>query len=182
MTDQHSENATPPSVNVTVEVPDRGGSETHGWKVLGTLLVVGGVSSLSWALAKSGLLELASTMLTMMLVQLVRLLFTAGMISMPERKGGAEAEDFAETKGVLKKAWSEFQIWQARSSVLRLALLAAGYTLAFMLLKLLLQMTLKVFTNIWVALAFGAIAAAVIVSPGLFKSAIGGLKSRVKRD
>lgn len=178
MTDQHSENATPPSVNVTVEVPDRGGSETHGWKVLGTLLVVGGVSSLSWALAKSGLLELASTMLTMMLVQLVRLLFTAGMISLPERK---DSGDFVETRGVLKKAWSEFQIWQARSSVLRLALLAASYTGAFMLLKLLLQMALRVFTNIWVALAFGAIAAAVIVSPGLFKSAIGGLKSRVKR-
>ena len=132
--------------------------------MLGTLLGVGGVGAIAWAMAQAGFLEFAATGLTMFLVQLVSLMFKSGMLQLPEHK----TTEFTATSGILRTIWQDYQRFQASSPVWRLALLALGYTVVFMLMRFLLTLALGIFENVWVAGGMAALLAALIVAPQMF--------------
>lgn len=99
---------TDQNINITL---DQGStSESHGWQVLGTLLGCGALGMGAWALSNAGLLDLAATGLTMFGFQLVRMMFAAGIIALPQGNG---EKSFRETSGFLKVASREFAEWQA---------------------------------------------------------------------
>src|SRR5699024_1920605 len=62
----------------------------------------------------------------------VGLMLKAALLVLPEDDG----PDSRETKGALRTAWREFQAFQARSPIWRLALMAVLYTVGFMVVRL----------------------------------------------
>ena len=157
--------------NLNIEI-DRG-PDNHGWTVLGTLLACGAMGMLAWAISNAGMLDLAATGLTVFFFQLVQMMFKVGLLVLPEK----QSSDFQETTGMLKTAWREFQEFQARSPIWRLALLALAYTIVFMVTRLGLSLALGVFENIWIAGAASALVASFIVAPHLFSGFASKLKS-----
>src|SRR5699024_4393511 len=81
----------------------------------------------------------------------------AGLLVLPEDDG----PDFRETKGALRTAWREFQAFQARSPIWRLALMAVLYTVGFMVVRLLLTQAMGIFQNVWIAGSISALVASV---------------------
>lgn len=141
------------------------------YQIVATLLAISAVGMLAYALAENGWLDIAATGLTMFMVQLIKLLFVNGLIRIPKGKG-----EFSESAGLLATLLKDFQRWQANSPIWRLALLAFGYTLAFMLARWAMRGALAVFTNIWVAGAFAALLGSIIIFPQLFSKAATRLK------
>lgn len=160
------------TINVNVE--RGGGPEQHGWTVLGTLLACGAVGMAAWAISNAGMLDMAATGLSFFFLQLVTMMMKAGLIVLPE----ANTKDFAESRGILKTLWRDFQAFQASSPIWRMALLAVGFTLAYLLFRFGLSLTLGVFGNIWIAGAASALVASLIVSPKLFSGMFSKMKSR----
>jgi hypothetical protein len=144
-------------------------SQSRMYEIVATLLAIGAVGMIAYALAQNGWLEIAATMLTMFLTQLMRLLFANGLLKMPE--GGTKKGDFQGTAGFVRTALTEFKAWQSRSPIWRLAALAAGYTLLFMAARAAMTWALGVFTNVWVAGAAAALLGALIIFPQLFSRA-----------
>ncbi|PFG69097.1 hypothetical protein B0O41_3948 [Propionibacteriaceae bacterium ES.041] len=150
------------------------GPDNHAWTVLGTLLACGAVGMLAWAISNAGMLDLAATGLTFFFSQLVSMMFKVGLLVLPEKK----SKDFSQTSGLLKTAWREFQEYQAKSPIWRLALMALGATVVFMVARLGLSLALGVFSNIWIAGAAAALLASLIVAPNLFAGMFSKLRSR----
>lgn len=160
------------TINVNVE--RGGGPENHAWTVLGTLLACGAVGMAAWAISNAGMLDMAATGLSFFFLQLVTMLFKAGLIVVPEKN----SSDFSESRNILKTLWREFQEFQGRSPIWRMALLALGFTLVYMLFRLGLSVALGVFGNIWIAGAASALTASLIVSPKLFSGMFSKMRSR----
>ncbi|MHC6176183.1 hypothetical protein [Glutamicibacter endophyticus] len=156
--------------NVNIKI-DRG-PDNHAWTVLGTLLACGAVGMAAWAISNAGMLDLAATGLTVFFFQMVQLMAKVGLIVLPEKKGG----DFAATSGNIKTFLREFQEFQAKSPIWRLAAMALAYTVAFMVARWGLSVVLGVFDNVWIAGAAAALVASLIVAPNLF----GGLAAKLK--
>src|SRR5699024_5800753 len=76
--------------------------------------------------------------------QFVGLMLKAGLLVLPEDDG----PDFRETKGALRTAWREFQAFQARSPIWRLAAMAVIYTIGFMIVRLLLTYAMGIFSSL----------------------------------
>lgn len=159
--------------NISIKL-DRGGPENHVWTVLGTLLACGAVGMAAWAISNAGALDLAATGLSFFFIQLISMMFKAGLIVVPEKNSG----DFAESRGMLKTLWREFQEFQGRSPIWRMALLALGFTIGYMLFRLGLSYALGVFSNIWIAGAASALIASLIVAPQLFSRMLSKMKTR----
>lgn len=153
---------------------NQSGAENHAWTVLGTLLACGAIGMLAWAISAAGALDLAATGLSFFFVQFVSMMFKAGLLVVPQRA----SSDFVESRRMVKTLWREFQAFQARSPIWRMALLAFGFTLAYMVFRLGLSLALGVFGNIWVAGAASALLASFIVSPRLFASMFSKMKTR----
>ena len=153
-------------------------TQSRMYEIVATLLAIGAVGMIAYALAQNGWLEIAATMLTMFITQLMRLLFANGLLRVPE--GGTAKGEFAGTAGFVKTAISEFKAWQARSPIWRLSALAGGYTLLFMGFRALMTWALGVFTNIWVAGAAAALLGSLIIFPQLFSRAAKTVTGRVK--
>lgn len=150
------------------------GADNHIYTVIGTLLACGAVGMAAWAISNAGMLDLAATSLTVFFFQLVQMMLKVGLLVLPEKKN----TDFQETSGFLKTAWREFQEFQARSPIWRLAALALGYTVVFMIARLGLSVALGVFQNVWIAGAASALVASLIVAPNLFSGFSSKLKSK----
>lgn len=162
MSDQH--------INIRL---DRG-PDNHAWTVLGTLLACGAVGMGAWAISAAGMLDLAATGLSFFFMQLVSMMMKAGLIVIPEKS----KTDFSETRGLLKTAWREFQDFQGRSPVWRMALLALGFTIGYLIFRLAISFALGVFSNIWIAGACAALLASFIVAPHLFSGMVARMKSK----
>ena len=155
-------------VNVSTE-------NTRLFEIVGTILMIGAVGMGAYALGEYGLLDVAATGLTMFAFQLGRMMLTNGLIVLPSSTIGDG--DFAETRGMLKTAFAEYQAWQARSPIWRLAGLALAYTIAFMVCRWAVTIALGVFTNVWIAGACAAAAGAVIIAPNLISDMVNKMKS-----
>ena len=146
------------------------------FEIVGTLLLCGSVGMVGYALAEYGWVEIAASAVTMFLFQFVRMLVTNGLITLP--KSAAASGDFEQTRGMLKTAFAEYQQWQARSPMWRLAGLAIGFTIAFMFCRWVMALALGVFSNVWVAGAAAAALGALSVAPNLIGDAIKAMKSK----
>lgn len=160
------------TINVNVE--RGGGPENHGWTVLGTLLACGAVGMAAWAISNAGMLDMAATGLSFFFLQLVTMMMKAGLIVMPEKS----SSNFSESRGIIKTLWREFQEFQANSPIWRMALLAVGFTLGYLLFRFGLSIALGVFSNVWIAGAASALIASLIVSPKLFSAMFSKMKTR----
>ena len=158
--------------NININL-DRG-ANAHGWQVAGTIIGIGGVGMLAWALSNAGMLDLAATGLTVFGFQFVGLMLKAGLLVLPEDDG----PDFRETKGALRTAWREFQAFQARSPIWRLAAMAVIYTIGFMIVRLLLTYAMGIFSNVWIAGGISALVASVIIAPTLISDLVKGIGSK----
>lgn len=158
--------------NININL-DRG-VNAHGWQVAGTIIGIGGVGMLAWALSNAGMLDLAATGLTVFGFQFVGLMLKAGLLVLPEDDG----PNFRETKGALRTAWREFQAFQARSPIWRLAAMAVIYTIGFMVVRLLLTYAMGIFSNAWIAGGISALVASVIVAPTLISNLVKGIGSK----
>lgn len=146
------------------------------YQIVATLLLCGAVGMISFALAENGWLEVASTTITIFMVQLATTLVRNGLVVLPGR--GEKSASFSQTRGALRTAYAEFQAWQASSPIWRLAALAAAYTATFMLLRWLMGLALHVFSNVWVAGAAAAFLASLIIFPSLIGDAITHMRNR----
>lgn len=104
----------------------------------------------------------------------VGLMLKAALLVLPEDDG----PDSRETKGALRTAWREFQAFQARSPIWRLALMAVLYTVGFMVVRLLLTQAMGIFQNVWIAGGISALVASMIVAPTLISNLIKGVGSK----
>lgn len=150
-------------------------SGNRPYQIVATLLLCGAVGMIAYALALNGWLEIASTTLTVFLVNLARILFANGLLRLPT---GKAASSFEGTRGFLRTANDEFREWQARSPIWRLTAIAVVYTLAFMTVRWVVGMSLGVFTNVWVAGAAAAAMASLIIFPNLIGDMIRAVRAK----
>lgn len=155
-----SDNENNPNINISVQ-----SNAGKVFEVVGTLLGCGAVGMVAYALANYGWLEIASTTVTMFFFQWVRMMLASGLIILPDRSKDGETEDFHETRGMVKTAVAEYQAWQAKSPAWRLAALAVGYTIAFMIARWGVSVALTVFSSPWIAGAAAMLVAMVIIGP-----------------
>ncbi|WP_129656317.1 hypothetical protein [Rothia halotolerans] len=152
-------------------------ANAHVWRVVGTVLAVGAFCSIAWGLGQAGLLELASALTTAFLFQFVALLLRNGIIVLPDSTSDdARIED---GKSAIRSIIGMVQAFIDRSSILRLALIAMAYGLAFIAARAAIQGMLGIFSNVFIAAGAGAAIAAVICAPTLFTGLFRALK--VKR-
>src|SRR5699024_10594529 len=98
----------------------------------------------------------------------------AGLIVVPEKN----RKDFGETRGLLKTAWREFQEFQGRSPIWRMALLALGFTVGYMIFRWGLPVALGIFSHGWIAGAAATLIAAFIVAPQRLTHLVSKMKTR----
>ena len=146
----------------------------RGWTILGTLLACGAVGMLAWAISNAGMLDLAATGLTFFFMQFVSMMFKAGVLTVEGK--GKHDEDFTQTRGMLKTAFTEFQDFQRRSPIWRMALMAFGFTIGYLLFRWGMSVALGIFKNVWIAGAASALLASVIVAPDLFSRMFSSMK------
>ena len=144
------------------------GPDNNVYTIIGTLLACGAVGMAAWAISNAGMLDLAATGLTVFFFQLVQMMMKVGLITLPEWK----STDFQQTFGLLKTAWREFQEFQGRSPIWRMALLALGFTVGYMIFRWGLSVALGIFSNVWIAGAASALIASFIVAPQLFTNLV----------
>lgn len=136
----------------------------HGWQVGATMLLVGALFSLAWALSQAGLLDLAATGTAFFAVTLAR--------QMGLGLTGRVPREFQGTARMIDQARSDFAAWIAARTLLSHALIAVAYTVAFLLLRAAMTATLTVIASPWLALAVGLALAAAVASPLLIRSLI----------
>lgn len=170
--------ASQPEIHVNVQNTNLD-SNAHVWRVLGTIAAIAALVSLAYGLAEFGMLEMAATGTAATVAMLFQLLMRNGFIVLPESE--SDDQRIEEGKNALKAIVGMFQAILDRSSILRLTLIAIGYGIGFVLLRGVIAWALGVFTNIWIALAFGLLLAAFIVFPTLFAGIVKALKAKKGR-
>lgn len=165
-------NETSNPQNIVVNVT----SGQRGYQIIATLLLCGALGAVAWALAENGWIEMAATSLTMFLVQLTRMLFSNGLLCLPESGEG----EFKGTVGLVKTMAAEYRNWMGKSPIWRLVIMAAAYTVVFMVARFIVTWALGVFTNIWIAGAACAVVASLIIFPSLIGDAVKAVSGKAK--
>ncbi len=144
-------------------------------RIVATLLLFGGAGALAWSVAQGAYAEIAATGFSMMLVMIVKLMYSRGMIRVPAGGGG---EDFAATKTMLTQVSSEYRRWLAGTSMPAMVVIAMAYAAGFLILRAGVAAALGVFQNLYIAGGVAAMVGAVVVFPTLVPSMIAGLKRK----
>ena len=155
-------------------VINRSAGASHIWHVAGTVLLVGAIVSLAWALSQAGMLDLAATGLSFFLVTLMRQL-GVGLTTVAPR-------EFDGSANLIRQLQADFARWIATRSVVAHALIAMAYTAAFLLSRAALSAILTVIASPWVALAVGLALAAAVASPSLISSLIDAVGRRAESE
>lgn len=146
---------------------------SHIWHVLGTVLLVGAVFSLAWALSAAGMLDLAATGVAYFVVTLARQMGVGLTTAAPR--------EFAGSAQLISQLQTDFARWLSTRSMIAHALIAMGYTIAFLLARAALSAILTVIASPWVALAAGLALAAAVASPSLIRSLFDAVGKRSQR-
>lgn len=144
-------------------------------RLVATILFFGGIGCLAWAVADGGYAELAGTGVTVMGAQLLRQMWNKGVITAPKSSG---EENFAESKALLARIADEYKVWMARSTVLRMVLVAFVYAVLFLVVRAGVVKGLTVFENIYIAGSVGAVIGAFVVAPSFLQTYLAPLKSK----
>lgn len=146
-------------------------------RILGTISACAGVGLLAYALAQQGWLEIAAALVTATFFAFGRLMVSNGLITL-DRPLADESDDFQETKGLLKTMYKDYQVFQKRSPIWRLFLMALGYGIIYTISMWVVRFALGVLTNMWVVGGLGALIGSVVIAPHLVGSALEHMKSK----
>lgn len=133
----------------------------RGWGVLFTLLFVAGTVVIAWQLSLGPWKEVVSSGLTIFTTTLVSYMFKAGILRLPDK---GEEDDLAFTKSTLRRVYDEITAAIVKSSMLRLVLFAAAYTVGFLLLRGAVSTGLTMISSRWMAVGVGLIAGSLVVA------------------
>lgn len=153
----------------------------HLIRIVATLLLCAGVGSAAWAAAEAGFLEVAATGVTLFVVQLVKLMYSKGMISLPGagKKPAVVLDDGELTIQKISQTFMRSYLnFVNESSTLRLAAVALGYTAAFLVMRQGVSVGLGIFSNMYVAGAAAAVFASIIVMPKLLPTMMDTFKNK----
>ncbi|EGD57155.1 hypothetical protein SCNU_02235 [Gordonia neofelifaecis NRRL B-59395] len=149
---------------------------TEVLRIAATLLLFGGAGAIAWTVAQGPNAEMAASGLSMMIVMMIKLSYARGRIAIP--KSGGDTDDFAATKGVVTQIAGEYTAWMAKASMPVMALIAAAYAVAFLVLRAGVAAALGVFSNLYIAAGSAAMIGALVVFPSLVPNMIRGLKDK----
>lgn len=158
-----------PNINVHVQ---SGTGEVL--RIVSTVLLFGGAGALAWVVAQGPNAEMAASGMTMMIVMMAKLMYARGMVAIPSGSGS----DFTATKSAIAQIAGEYRQWLSGTSMPALALISAGYAVAFLLLRAAVSAGMGVFGNLYVAGAVMAMVGAVVVFPSLVPSIIASLRRK----
>ncbi|SMX86169.1 hypothetical protein [Brevibacterium aurantiacum] len=153
---------------------NRSAGASHAWHVGATCLLVGAIFSLAWALSRAGMLDLAATGLAFFVTALAR--------QMGIGLSTAAPREFEGSANLLRQLQADFARWLSTRSVIAHALIALGYTIAFLLARAALSGIMTVIASPWVALAAGLALAAAVASPSLVRSLAEAAGGRSQRE
>lgn len=143
-------------------------------RIVATILLFGGAGAVAWNVAQGEHAEMAATGFSMMLVMIIKLMYSRGMIRVPSRGG----EEFTATKTMLTQVGDEYRRWLAGTSMPAMVVIAMGYAVGFLILRAGVAAALGVFQNLYIAGGVAAMVGALVVFPSLVPSMIASLKSK----
>lgn len=144
----------------------------HGYQILGTLLLGGGVTAAGYGLSQLGLLDLAATFITCFMLTFFRLVFDF------TKRPKADA-DFAKTRAGISAFVEEFDSFMKSRAILGKAIIATGYAMIFLAARWVVILLIGLMANVWIAVAVGLVLASVIASPILWRAMSGSIVSKV---
>lgn len=133
---------------------------SHGWNVLGTLLLGGALFAAAWGLSQAGQLDMAATGLSFFVMTMVR--FTGPSLM-------KRAPEFAGTSALVNQARSDLANWLASRRLLSQCLIALALTLGFLAVRAVAAWALGIVASPWLALALGLGVAAIVAAPTILK-------------
>jgi|SRR5699024_977126 len=138
-------------------------SLAHGWQVLGTVLLAGAVTVLSYGLTQAGLADLAGSFLSFYLV------FIGTRLVRRIAGGRKSRKHFAESSTLIASLVRDIDAWINDRKILALCILAVPVSIGYLALRSGLVLALGIFSTWYFAAAAGLLTAAIICSPLLFK-------------
>lgn len=165
----------PPNVHINVQ---SGAGEVI--RIAATLLMFGGAGALAWAVAQQGYAELAGTGLTVMTIQVVKMMWVNGLIGLPVRNATGEPAD-PDITSIRTFAAANYRVlmrYQAESPAPRMVAIGFLYAVAFLILRAGMINALSVFQNIIIAGGAAAILGSIVVMPKLLPNLVGVLKNK----
>lgn len=150
-------------------------------RIAATLLMFGGAGALAWAVAQQGYAELAGTGLTVMTVQVVKMMWVNGLIGLPVRNSAGEMTADADITNIRAFAAATYRVlmrYQAESPAPRMVAIGFAYAVAFLVLRAGMISALSIFQNIIIAGGAAAILGSIVVMPKLLPNLVGVLKSK----
>lgn len=150
-------------------------------RIAATLLMFGGAGALAWAVAQQGYAELAGTGLTVMTVQVVKMMWVNGLIGLPAKGSTGEANTDPDITSIRTFAAANYRVlmrYQAESPAPRMVAIGFLYAVAFLILRAGMINAINVFQNIVIAGGAAAILGSIVVMPKLLPNLIGVLKNK----
>lgn len=135
-----------------------GNQLAHGWQVLATVAICGGIFMIAYAAVQSGLADPVSVFLTAFLATFIKLTWSGKSLKLGY---------FAASSELLSTLQTDFNKWMLSSPVLRKAAIALVYGLSFLLGKTLITALFVALSSPWLAAGIGALVASAILSPPL---------------
>lgn len=144
-------------------------------RIIATILLFGGAGVLAWTVAQGPNAEMAASGLTMMIVMMIKLMYSRGLVALPSGNGG---DGFTTTKSTIAQIGAEYRAWLAGTSMPAMAAIAAGYAVAFLVMRAGVSAALGAFQNMYIAGGTAAIVGAVVVFPSLLPNMLAGLRRK----
>ncbi|WP_299487247.1 hypothetical protein [uncultured Gordonia sp.] len=143
-------------------------------RIVSTILLFGGAGVVAWRVAQGPNAEMAASGFTMMLVMMVRLMYARGLVALPSGNG----DGFKTTKSTVAQIGAEYRQWLAGTSMPAMAAIAAGYAVAFLVMRAGIAAALGAFQNVYIAGGTAAMVGAIVVFPSLLPNMIAGMRRK----
>ena len=133
------------------------------FRIVSVFAAGGTVAMGGYALAQMGLLDLAASGIAMYFATLGRLFLAHGVLSLP----AADNPDasFAGIRAIGRVWADDYQKFLVKRKAPALALVAVGYTAAFLVFRQVCSIMLSAFDNLWVMGTFGLALTTIVLSP-----------------
>lgn len=135
----------------------------HHWQVLAVLLLSAGLTAIAYGLTQAGLAELAASCLSFYA-------FFLGSRVLAKLAVTRQAAHFRESQALLGTLYREAEDWLTDRKLLALSIIGVPVTMVFVGFKSAIAAGLAAFSNVWVAVGVGLLAASFVASPLLFRA------------
>ncbi|WP_414122774.1 hypothetical protein [Corynebacterium nuruki] len=173
--------AQPQPQNITVSPNITVASASTEWfRIIATVGIIAGVVLLGYWLAEFGALEVAATGVTMFIFQMFRLMVITGALKLPSSKR-FEQNGFEKRHALVQFLVLMYEAYQetvAQAKTVKLAVMAFGFTVSFLVSRWVMTLVLGVVTNIFFAIAVGVIIGSLIVAPGIVTGVMAKMRDK----